>query len=98
MGQRTWGVVEVLAAHGTPKTDVVGLTAFALHAVFLIAHATRTRAVTPQSRVDRLQHLPYRTCSIRLRNGIIHLVLHAPCSTPDAADRIRIRAKHIKRP
>ena len=56
MGQRTWGVVEVLAAHGTPKTDVVGLTAFALHAVFLIAVATRTRAVTPQCQVNRLQH------------------------------------------
>ena len=55
--ERTWGVVEVLAAHGTPKTDVVGLTAFAHHAVFLIAVATRTRAVTPDTDVNGLQHL-----------------------------------------
>jgi hypothetical protein len=55
--ERTWGVVEVLAAHGTPKTDVVNLTAFAHHAVFLIAVATRTRAVTPQCQVNAPQHL-----------------------------------------
>ena len=38
--ERTWGVVEVLAAHGTPKTDVVGLTAFALYTVVPKADAT----------------------------------------------------------
>ena len=39
-GRCAWGVVEVCRTEDTPKTDVVGLTAFALYTVVPKADAT----------------------------------------------------------